>query len=278
MIQDEASGTPAAGGAAGRIMIGVGGWTYQPWRGVFYPPGLIQRRELEYASGKLSSIEINGTFYSAQKPQVFARWREETPAGFIFSLKAPRYATHRRALSSAGVAIERFIGGGLLELKEKLGPINWQLSPETSFDPDDFAAFLKLLPQSAAGRALRHAVEVRHESFRVAACVDIARHYGVALVIVTDSAYPQFSDLSAPFVYIRLRGTRAGEPLGYSSDELDRWAERARCWATGGIPEDLPPALALQQSAAGRDVFVYFISGHKVSNPAAAQALIQRTR
>lgn len=258
------------------IRVGIGGWTYAPWRGVFYPPGLVHRRELEFAATALSSIEINGTFYAAQKPEVFIRWREETPADFVFSLKAPRYATHRRALASAGSTIERFLSGGVLQLQDKLGPINWQLPPETGFDPVDFEAFLKLLPPRLESRALRHVVEVRHASFRSAHCVDMARHYGVALVLAGDSEHPWFSDLTASFVYVRLMGTRSGEPLGYSPLELDRWADRARCWAKGAAPMDLPPLLAAPVPAERRDVFLYVINGFKVVNPAAAQALMQR--
>ncbi|HTT05682.1 MAG TPA: DUF72 domain-containing protein [Steroidobacteraceae bacterium] len=258
------------------IRVGIGGWTYAPWRGVFYPPELVHRRELEFAAGKLSSIEINGTFYAAQKPEVFMRWREETPADFVFSLKAPRYATHRRTLAAAGATIERFLGGGVLQLQDKLGPINWQLPPQMCFDPIDFEAFLKLLPPRLDSRTIRHAVEVRHASFQSAACVEMARHYGVALVLAGDSEHPWFSDVTASFVYVRLMGTQSGEPLGYPAAQIDRWAHRARCWANGGAPEDLPPPLAGQASAGCRDVFLYFISGFKVANPAAAQALIQR--
>ena len=261
---------------SGHIRIGIGGWTYEPWRGTFYPATLVQKRELEYAAGKLRSIEVNGTFYGAQKPETFARWRDETPSGFVFALKAPRYATHRRALGAAGPAIERFLGGGVLELKDKLGPINWQLMPETKFDAVDFEAFLKLLPGEAGGRALRHAVEVRHESFRVSELVDMARHYGVAIVVAGDSAYPQIADATAPFVYARIMGTQPKEPLGYSTAALDLWAERARRWAGGGVPEDLKSVAASKGERVGRDVYLYVISGHKVANPAAAQALIER--
>jgi uncharacterized protein YecE (DUF72 family) len=263
-------------GVSGHIRIGVGGWTYEPWRGTFYPPTLAHKRELEYASGKLTSIEINGTFYGSQKPESFARWRDETPAGFSFALKAPRYATHRRALAGAGPTIERFLGGGVLELKDKLGPINWQLMPTTKFDPADVEAFLKLLPKTYEGRALRHAVEVRHESFRVAEFVDLARLYGVAIVIAGDSEYPRIADVTAPFVYARLMGTQSGEPLGYSPSALDVWVERATCWAAGGIPKDLESIAPQRGGRVDRDVYLYVISGHKVANPAAAQALIGR--
>jgi len=263
---------------SGHIRIGVGGWTYEPWRGTFYPPGLAQKRELEYAAGKLTSIEVNGTFYGAQKPATFARWRDETPDGFVFSLKAPRYATHRRALSEAGPTIERFLGGGVLELQDKLGPINWQLMPTTKFDATDFEAFLKLLPRKVDGRELRHAVEVRHDSFRVPELVDMARHYGVAIVVAGDSDYPRIPDATASFVYARIMGTEPNEPLGYSKAALDVWAERARRWAGGGVPEDLESVAPPKGKQAPRDVYLYVISGHKVSNPAAAQGLLERVQ
>ena len=260
----------------GHIRIGIGGWTYEPWRGTFYPPGLVQKRELEYAAGKLTTIEVNGTFYGAQKPETFAKWRDEAPAGFVFALKAPRYATHRRELAGAGPTIERFLGGGVLELRDKLGPINWQLMPTTKFDAADFEAFLKLLPKQAGGRLLRHAVEVRHASFRVPELVDMARQYGVAIVVAGDSEYPQIPDVTAPFVYARIMGTQSKEPLGYSPAALDLWAKRARRWAKGGVPEDLESAAPAKGKPADHDVYLYVISGHKVANPAAAQALIER--
>jgi uncharacterized protein YecE (DUF72 family) len=263
---------------SGHIRIGVGGWTYEPWRGTFYPPGLTQKRELEYAASKLTTIEVNGTFYGAQKPETFAKWRDEAPAGFVFALKAPRYATHRRELAAAGPTIERFLSGGVLELKDKLGPINWQLMPATKFDAADFEAFLKLLPKKTDGHELRHAVEVRHQSFRVPELVDMARHYGVAIVVAGDSEYPQIPDATAPFVYARIMGTQPDEPLGYAPTALDLWAKRARRWAAGGVPEDLESAAPQKGKQADRDVYLYVISGHKVANPAAAQALIERVK
>ena len=263
---------------SGHIRIGVGGWTYEPWRGSFYPEGLVQKRELEYAASKLTSIEINGTFYGSQKPETFRKWRDETPAGFVFSLKAPRYATHRRELAAAGPTIERFLNSGVLELQDRLGAINWQLMPETKFDPADFEAFLKLLPGKADGRMLRHAVEVRHESFRVPELVAMARHYGVAVVVAGDSDYPLIPDATAPFVYARIMGTKSKESLGYSAASLDAWAARARSWASGSPPRDLPAVSPQKASNVKRDVFLYVISGHKVANPAAAQALIERVK
>lgn len=261
----------------GAIRIGIGGWTYAPWRGPFYPQGHPQKRELEYASRHLSSIEINGTFYGSQKPESFARWHDETPEGFVFSLKAPRYATNRRVLAEAGETVERFLHSGVLELKDKLGPINWQFAPTKAFDPADFEAFLKLLPASAGGRPLRHAVEVRHASFRSPDFVAMARSHGVAIVIAADGAYPQIADLTAPFVYARIMGTVETEDLGYPDDALNLWAARAASWARGHAPDGLDYAARAEGGHPPRDVFLYVISGHKVCNPAAAMALIART-
>jgi len=263
---------------SGHIRIGVGGWTYEPWRGTFYPADLAQKRELEYAASKLTSIEINGTFYGSQKPATFAKWRDEAPAGFVFALKAPRYATQRRVLAEAGSTIERFVAGGILELKDKLGPINWQLMPATKFDPVDFEAFLKLLPKRHEGHTLRHVVEVRHESFRVPEFVDMCRHHGIAIVVAGDSTYPQIADVTAPFVYARIMGTQDSEPLGYSPAALDLWVKRARRWADGDVAEDLHVVAPRKAERVDRDVYLYVISGHKVANPAAAQALIERVK
>jgi uncharacterized protein YecE (DUF72 family) len=260
----------------GTIRIGVGGWTFAPWRGTFYPEKLPQRRELEYAASKLTSIEINGTYYGSQKPESFAKWREAAPDGFVFSLKAPRYATNRRVLADAGATIERFFRGGVMELKEKLGPINWQFMPTKKFDPVDFEAFLRLLPKRVEGRAVRHAVEVRHESFRAPDFVSMAREYGVAIVLAADSDYPQIADVTADFVYARIMGTRETEPFGYSRSLLNLWARRAKIWASGGMPPGLRTVAPRDADAVAGDVFLYVISGHKVLNPAAAMALIER--
>lgn len=260
----------------GAIRIGVGGWTYEPWRGRFYPEGLAQKAELPYASRHLTSIEINGTYYRSQKPESFAKWRNETPDGFMFAVKAPRYATNRRVLAGAGESIERFITGGLMELGDKLGPILWQFMATKTFDPADFEPFLQLLPASAEGRPLRHAVEVRHDSFRSAEFLALVRKYGVAIVIAADSEYPQIADLTAPFVYARIMETASGEPQGYSTSALDLWADRARTWAAGGAPEGLNYIAAPQAGDRPRDVYLYVISGHKEHNPAAAMALIER--
>jgi uncharacterized protein YecE (DUF72 family) len=263
-------------GVHGKIRIGVGGWTYEPWRGAFYPKGLAQKRELEYASGKLTSIEINGTYYGSQKPESFAKWHDETPDDFVFSLKATRYATNRRVLAEAEPTIERFFKSGVTELKAKLGPINWQFAATKRFDPGDFAAFLKLLPKSVGGLAIRHAVEVRNSSFRTPEFVALTREHGVAVVIAGDSEYPQIADVTAPFVYARIMGTAEPEVKGYSSRALDLWAGRAKTWAAGGAPADLETVAPAINEGAGREVFLYVISGFKDRNPAAAMALIDR--
>jgi uncharacterized protein YecE (DUF72 family) len=262
--------------AKGAIRIGIGGWVFEPWRGVFYPDGLSQKRELEYASGKLTSIEINGTYYGSQKPESFAKWRAETPEGFVFALKGSRYITNRRVLAEAGPSIEKFITGGVLELKEKLGPINWQFMGTKQFDPKDFEAFLKLLPHSVDGQVVRHAVEVRHDSFRSPDFIALLREYGVAVVTAADSKYTQIADATAPFVYARIMGTQEAQPEGYAGKDLDGWAERARIWAAGGVPKDLDAVAPATDAKGGRDVFLYVISGDKVRNPAAAMALIER--
>jgi uncharacterized protein YecE (DUF72 family) len=262
--------------SAGKIRIGIGGWTYEPWRGTFYPDKLVQKRELEFASRQLTSIEINGTFYGAQKPETFAKWRDETPDDFVFSLKATRYATNRDVLADAGRTIARFFASGVTQLKEKLGPINWQMLPTKKFDAADFEAFLKLLPPEADGRTLRHVIEVRHESFRCAEFIALARRYAVAVSIAGDSAYPQIADPTAPFVYARIMGTTPKADLGYSDAALDLWAARAKAWAAGCAAEGLEYVEPARPDGKPRDVYLYVISGHKVRNPAAAMALIRR--
>jgi uncharacterized protein YecE (DUF72 family) len=260
----------------GAIRVGIGGWTYEPWRGTFYPDKLPQKRELEYASRQLTSIEINGTFYGAQKPETFAKWRDETPDGFVFSLKAPRFATNRSVLADAGRTIARFFAGGVMELADKLGPINWQLLPTMKFDPVDFEAFLKLLPKEVNGRAIRHVVEVRHASFRSPDFIGLVREHGVAVAIAADSAYPQIADATAPFVYARIMGTKQAAEFGYSGAALDVWAARARAWASGAMADGLDYVEPRSADGIARDVYLYVISGHKVRNPAAAMALLQR--
>lgn len=260
--------------ATGRIRIGIGGWVFPEWRGSFYPKGLPQKEELSYASSCLTSIEINGTFYGSQKPESFARWHDETPEDFVFTLKGPRFATNRRELREAGSSVERFLSSGVLELKKKLGPINWQLAPNKQFLAEDIAAFFALLPKTVEGRAIRHAIEVRHESFRTPEFVAIAREHGVAIITAGDSDYPQITDLTAPFSYLRIMGTEPTHPKGYAAPALKAWAERVKALAAGEAPPGLARPLAKAEAAKPRDVFLYVISGAKAHNPAAALALI----
>ena len=259
----------------GRVRVGVGGWSYAPWRQSFYPKGLAQKDELAYAAGRLTAIEINATFYRSQKPQTFAAWRDGVPEDFAFALKAPRYATNRKLLAEAGESVRRFTEGGIAELGDKLGPILWQLAPTKRFDPEDVAAFLALLPKEAKGRRLRHALEVRHESFRVPEMLELARRHGVAIVWAADSRYPEIADPTADFAYVRLMGTREGEPLGYDAAALDRRAEQLAALSRGAPPPGVE-LLSDRHEQKARDVFCFVISGHKASNPAAAMALIDR--
>ncbi|MGP3724673.1 DUF72 domain-containing protein [Cereibacter sphaeroides] len=258
------------------IRIGIGGWVFEPWRGTFYPEGLPQKRELGHAASRLTTLEINGTYYGSQKPESFARWHDEVPDDFVFALKAPRFATNRRKLAEAGASVDRFLNSGILRLGAKLGPINWQFLPTKAFDPEDFVAFLALLPPEHEGRRLRHAVEVRHESFRDPAFVALAAERNVAIVVEGDSEHPQIADPTADFVYARIMGTREGEADGYPPQALDQWAARARDWEAGRAPEGL--ARVTETPERPRDVFLYVISGHKVANPAAAEALLARLR
>jgi uncharacterized protein YecE (DUF72 family) len=259
------------------IRVGIGGWVFKPWRGTFYPPGLPQARELEHASRALTTIEINGTFYGSQKPESFRRWAEETPDNFVFSLKGPRFATHRALLAEAGPSVERFLGSGLLELKAKLGPILWQLPPTKALAADDFAAFLGLLPHKFEGEAIRHAVEVRHRSFCSAEFVALMRRFGVAIVLVDSEQHPLIADVTADFIYARLQRTAEEIETGYAAADLGTWAKRARAWESGSAPTDLSTfAPAPVGSKQKRDVFIYMISGAKLRAPAAAQALLKR--
>jgi uncharacterized protein YecE (DUF72 family) len=255
------------------IYVGIGGWVYPDWRDNFYPKGLPQKRELEYAGTHLTAIEINGTYYGSQKPESFRKWRGETPDGFVFALKGPRFATNRRVLAEAGESIERFFASGVTELKEKLGPVNWQFMATKKFDMGDFEAFLKLLPKKVDGLAIRHVVEVRHDSFKDEAFVALCRRHGVGIVFAADSEFPLIADVTTDFVYARIMGTSAKEKLGYPASQLKTWAERAGDWEKGESPKAsmllAPPAPKKE-----RDVFVFVISGAKDRNPAAAQAII----
>lgn len=260
----------------GAIRSGVGGWTFEPWRDNFYPKGLAHSKELAYASQQLTAIEVNGTYYSTFKPPTFAKWRDETPEGFMFSLKANRFTTNRRVLAEAGDSIERFVGSGLSELGPKLGPLVWQFAPTKAFDPVDFEAFLKLLPREVDGLPLRHALDVRHNSFMDPAYLALARKHGCATVFTDSDDYPSFADLTGDFVYARLMRTDSKVKTGYAPKALDRWAEAAKTWATGGEPADVPRVEGVGKKAKARDVFMYFISGAKERAPAAAMALIER--
>ncbi len=262
--------------AGDMIRVGIGGWVFEPWRGVFYPKGLPQARELDYASRKLTSIEINGTFYRTQKPDSFRKWADETPDDFVFALKGPQFATNRRVLAEAGPSIERFFGSGVTELKSKLGPVLWQMAPTKKFDPDDFAAFLALLPRTLDGKAMRHAVEVLHESFLVPGFVELLRRFSVAVVLVESEKHPLIADLTSDFVYARLQKTAEKVATGYTPAALDAWAKRAKAWETGGAPADLATIAGKSPAKQKCDVFLYMISGAKVRAPAAAMALIER--
>ncbi|HEX8471824.1 MAG TPA: DUF72 domain-containing protein [Brevundimonas sp.] len=247
----------------GAIKVGVGGWTYEPWRGAFYPDKLAQKQELAYMASKLTSIEINGTYYSGFKIDTWMKWRDETPADFVFSVKASRFCTNRKVLSEGGESFARFLDQGLTALGDKLGPINWQFMATKKFDPEDFEGFLKLLPKEKDGVRLRHALEVRSPTFDTEQFRDLARKYGAAIVYAEDDEepnWPKIDEPTADFTYARLMSSREDEATGMSSEDLDRIAKQTAGWAERG------------------DVFAYFIAGAKVRNPAAAQALIEKLK
>lgn len=259
----------------GGIRAGIGGWTYEPWDETFYPADLPKKSQLNYASRHVTAIEINGTFYRLQKPAVFAKWRDDAPEDFVFSIKAPRYLTYRKVLSEANDSLPRFLGSGLSELQQKLGPILWQLPPSLHFDAKDIAAFLEVLPSTLDGLPLRHVLEVRHQSFVTAEYVELAKKHSVATVFAHTDEFPNFADVTADFVYARLRKAVATEPTGYSEPDLQAWQARAQLWATGGAPTDLPYVTDATPPKKPRDVFIFFINGAKERAPAAAQRLLQ---
>lgn len=265
--------------SAGAIRVGIGGWTFEPWRGVFYPDDLPKTRELAYAAERLTAIEINATFYGAQKPETFAKWAAGTPDGFVFAVKGPRFATQRRVLAEGADSVARFLDGGLTELGPKLGPLLWQLPATKRFERDDLAAFLKLLPAERNGVALRHAIEARHESFADPAFVALLREVGghVTQVVLDDPDHPTIADVTGDFVYLRLERAREEVETGYPDGDLDAWAKRLKTYAEGGVPKDLP-TLGEGAPKTPRDVFAFFISGAKVRNPAAATAMIGRLK
>ena len=250
-----------ASGERRRIRVGVGGWTYEPWRDNFFPKGLPHHQELAYASRQLTAIEVNGTYYSTFKPATFAKWRDETPDGFVFSLKANRFATNRKLLATAGESIERFVGSGIAQLGDKLGPIVWQFMPTKPFDAEDFEAFLALLPKSVEGRALRHVLDARHDSFTSPDYLALARRYGCGTVHTDSGKFPAIADAQSELAYIRLMRSAAECETGYPPEVLGQWAQGAHAWVTKG-PE--------------REVFIFLINGAKERAPAAALALIQR--
>ena len=262
--------------ATNRIRVGVGGWTFEPWRNNFFPEGWPHARELEYASRHLTSIEVNGTYYSSQKPATFAKWRDETPDDFLFSLKASRFATNRRVLAEAGESITRFVNQGIAELGPKLGPIVWQFAPTKRFDTVDFEAFLELLPGEVAGLPLRHVLDVRHDTFKTPEFLALARRHRAATVFTDSDDYPSFADVTGEFVYARLMRTDAKHADGLPAESFAALAACATTWRDGGEPAELPrvePAPAA--ATAARDVFLYFISGAKEKAPAAAMALLR---
>ncbi len=259
-----------------RIYCGMGGWTFEPWRGVFYPTGLPHARELHYASRAVTTIEINGTFYRTQTPKTFAKWASEVPDGFKFAVKGVRYVTNRRVLAEADKSIKLFLDSGVTELGENLGPLLWQFQPHKKFDPDDFGKFLALLPPKHDGMTLQHVVEVRHDSFKVPEFIALARKHNVAICYAEHETYPEIPDVTSNFVYARLQKGKDSVKTGYVPKALDTWAKRAKTWTAGGEPKDLKKIDKKAAPKKPREVFVYFIHEGKVRAPAAAIELIKR--
>ena len=266
---------------SGQIHIGIGGWTFEPWRGTFYPPGLPHAQELTYASQRLTSIEVNGTFYRTQTPATFRKWAGQVPAGFVFAIKGPRFATNRRVLAEAGDSIKHFFDSGVTELGDHLGPLLWQFAPTKKFDQADFGAFLALLPGKFAGRVLRHVIEVRHDSFCTPEFIALLRKFAMGVVYTDHVKYPNIADVTGDFVYARLQRGKDTVPTAYPPKELDAWSSRLRLWAQGKAPDDLPcvgpaPKSANKTKPALREVFAYVIHEGKVRAPAGAMELIKR--
>jgi uncharacterized protein YecE (DUF72 family) len=261
------------------IRIGIGGWTFAPWRGEFYPKGLPHAKELAYASERLTSIEVNGTFYRSQTPATFRKWASEVPDGFVFSIKGSRFVTNRRVLKEAGESIERFLDSGVTELGGKLGPLLWQFAPFKKFDEADFGGFLELLPHTFNGHTLRHVVEVRHDSFKTPEFIALLRKFNIGVVYTDHVTYPNIADVTTDFVYLRLQQGEDSIETAYPPKELGSWARRFQSWAEGKQPADLPIVDAkAKPKAAPRDVFAYVIHEGKVRAPAAAMALIERLK
>ena len=258
------------------IRIGIGGWTFEPWRGTFYPQGLSHKKELEFASRALSAIEINGTYYSGFKPATFEGWAKTVPDGFVFTVKGSRFVTNRKVLAEAGESVARFLGQGITELGDRLGPVFWQFMATKKFDPVDFQAFVDLLPASQDGVKLRHAIQVRHESFAVPEFVAMCREAGVAIVYADSPQYPAIADVTGDFVYTRLEAGEDDNPLCYPEADFPRWTEAAKSWSAGGVPAGLPYVTPEAPPVTPRETFIFFIHGGKVRAPAAAQELARR--
>jgi uncharacterized protein YecE (DUF72 family) len=284
-----------------KLYIGISGWRYAPWRGVFYPTDLPQRAELEYAARQVGSIELNGSFYSLQRPASYAGWNEATPRGFVFAVKGPRFITHIKRLRDIDGPLANFLASGVFELGAKLGPILWQCPPSQRFDEALFDDFLAALPRDtdqaavlARGhdhrlkhgasvtpdrkRRLRHALEIRHESFACEAFIALLRRHRVALVVAdTAGRWPYLEDVTAGFMYLRLHGDEKLYTSGYSDAALERWAARIRAWSQGGEPEDAVRASGRPPpKRAGRDVYCYFDNDAKVHAPFDAQSLMRK--
>lgn len=260
----------------GKIRCGIGGWTFEPWRGVFYPPGLSQKKELEYASRRLTAIEINGTYYSSFKPDTWAKWRESTPEGFKFAVKASRFCVNRKKLVDAKPSIEMFMGQGIEELGDRLGPILWQFMATKTFDHDDFAGFFDLLPAKLNGVKLNHVIEVRHPSFADAKFVGLCRERGVTICASESEKYPLIPDVTGDLVYLRLISADDRIETGYAPKDLDLWAGRFQAYAAGDVPDAFTPVDRDGLPEAPRDVYAFVIHEGKVRAPAAAMEFIRR--
>jgi uncharacterized protein YecE (DUF72 family) len=268
---------PKSTSPSGRIRVGIGGWTYPPWRGVFYPRGLKQADELAYAAEHLTSIEINATHYRLQSPASFRKWAATAPDGFVFSVKGPRLVTQQKLLAETAGFVRRFLDSGLAELGDRLGPILWQFAPFKRFDPSDFGKFLGQLPAELDGAKLNHVVEVRHESFRNAEFIKLLRDTGVSVAFTDTETWPSIADRTGDIVYARLQRGDDNLEAAYPPAELDAWAGHALLWAEGAAPADLPLIDSASPSEVKpRNVFVYFIHEGKLRAPAAAMALIER--